>query len=77
MGCDKANRVQSLQTKILHRKSGIECALQFDTQSAFRQSEEATQIILDYMKVHPMCKSIFILRFTYINHEIPYKQVKN
>lgn len=61
IGHTEANRVQDVQTKILHRKSGIECVLQFDTESTFQQSEQATKIISDYMDLHPMCKFRFCL----------------
>lgn len=54
----KANRVQSEQIKILHKKSGIECVIQFSYENQKLRYSRQTQIILDYMSLHPMCKPI-------------------
>lgn len=54
----KTNRVQSEHIKILHKKSGIECVIQFESEKQKLRYSKQTQIILDYMRLHPMCKTI-------------------
>lgn len=54
----KSDRVQSEQIKILHKKSGIECVIQFTSEKQKLRYSKQSQIILDYMSLHPMCKNI-------------------
>lgn len=58
MGYVKANRAQSMQSKILHKSSRIECVLQFDTKAAYFQLQQTMEIIVKFMTLHPMCKFI-------------------
>lgn len=54
----KANRVQSDRIKVLHKKSGIKCSIQFTSEKEKLRYLKKTQIIQDYMTLHPMCKTI-------------------
>lgn len=56
LGQVKANRVQSEQLNIRHKKSGIQCTLQFTTELAIVHAEQAKKIILDYFSLDPLCK---------------------
>lgn len=56
----KPNRVQYGQVKVLHKKSGIQCVLKFQDGQHKSRYLKQTNIILDYMSLHPMCEPLSI-----------------
>lgn len=51
-----ANRVHMDQLKIVHRNSRIECLVELRPESSLKRVKKTSQIIVDYMGFHPMCK---------------------
>lgn len=58
LGIIDENHVQREQLKILHDRSGIECIVQFGAETTISYYQKQTEIILNYMSLSPVCKSV-------------------
>lgn len=50
-----ANRVRNEQLIVLHKKSNIQCMIEFNTKSTLERMQKASEIIQDYINLHPIC----------------------